>query len=217
MTSPQPIAQPSVILPTDAPAALEELGLTVEILKRAVSAGETGAANVNRFYPVGAAGSVRWMDTVGQLREELEFDHSWKSANPKNSPRIVNPDRTMAIMVVSGDEDTGNAAAVHPGTARRRGSATDDAVNSNQLSLFDVPADMVPVAADIPTWVLLYFRSEDPSEIRLELSFPVAIFDGEITLWQKRIILESIPIDVAVQPRDAGGEDVNFDVGARQQ
>jgi hypothetical protein len=217
MTSPQLQAHPLVILPTEAAAALEEIGLSVEILHRALLAGETGAGNVGKFHPVGAAGSVRWFDIVGQLRQELNTQHKWKLGNPKNSPRIVHPDRTMAIMIVQGDEDTGNPANIHPGTARKRGAATDDAVSSNQLSLFDVPDEVVPVTPDVPTWVLLYFRSEDPSEIRAELSFPVAIDDGEITLWQKRIVIESIPIDVAVQPQDAGGEDVNFDVRPREQ
>lgn len=217
MTMPLRTANPAVILPADASKAVEELGLSGEILREALLAGETGAGNTSRFHPVGAAGSIRWIDTVGQLRQQLCNEHGWKIADPKNSPRIVNPDKTMAVMVMAGDANTGNPGAVHPGTARKRGPATDDAVNANQLALFDFPHDSVPpVTADIPTWVLLYFRSDDPSEIRAELSFPTVMVNGEISWWRKRIVLESIPIEAMIQPQDAGGEDVTFDVGPRE-
>lgn len=218
MPMPQPNAKPVVIGPMAASGAVEDLGLTVKTLQDALLAGEGGASNMAEFHPVGAAGSVRWFDTVGELRQQLEREHGWKIADPKNSPRIVSPDSTFAVAVIAGDEDTGNVDVDHPGTARKRGPATTDAVNANQLTLFDVPAGSESSgSADIPTWVLLYFRSDDPSEIRAELSFPTEIVKGEISRWEKRIVLESIPIEAMIQPRDAGGEkDVPFDVGPRE-
>lgn len=169
------------------------------------------------FTRWGAAGSIRWFDIVGELRQQLELEQGWEIADPKNSPRIVSPDGAFAVAVIAGDADTGNVAVDHPGTLRKRGPATIDAVNANQLTLFDVPAGSGPAgSADIPTWVLLYFRSDDPSEIRAELSFPTVIDKGWIDFWKKRIVLESIPIEAKIQPRDAGGEDVPFDVEPRE-
>ena len=67
------------------------------------------------------------------------------------------------------------------------------------------------------TWVLLYFRSTNPSEIRAELSFPTRFVGGDVDNWRVRIILPSIPIEAVSVPQIAGGagDDVQFEIPNR--
>lgn len=218
MNAPLPAQSLAVIPPEQAPEHLARLGLSVEVLQAALRAGEIGAGNTTKFHPVIAAGVTRWFDTVAALRGQLS-EQGWKLDEQKNSPRVLSLDRTVSVMTVGGNADTGDQFHT-PRTARRKGIATQDAVHSNQLVLpfpvTTVDGDRKP-AEDQATWVLLYFRSADPNEIRAELSYPTSFENGEISRWRQRIILPTLVLDaMVVPPHDAGGAaDVDFRIDPR--
>ncbi len=122
-------------------------------------------------------------------------------------------------MTVGGNADTGDETRT-PRTARRKGAATHEAVHSNQLVL-PFPVTVVNgtdmAAKGQATWVMLYFRSADPNEIRAELSYPTSFENGEISTWRQRIILPTLVLDATVvPPHDAGGAaDVDFKIDPR--
>ncbi len=86
---------------------------------------------------------------------------------------------------------------------------------------FDLGPDLADGGAEreasTTTWLLLYYRDEQRSELRAELSLPVSMdVRGFVTTWRERIMLEprTFGPDVRV-PRDAkGGGDVDFTIEA---
>lgn len=122
---------------------------------------------------------------------------------------------------MSGNWRTGLRDVGDPQTARAKGEATARAVQTNVQLEFDFDLDRADRAggddSSTRTWLLLYFRDEQRSELRAELSLPVWMdVKGVVTKWRERILLEprTFGPDVRV-PRDAkGGGDVDFTIEA---
>lgn len=195
---------------------LTQIGISQLQLARALDAGEVGANNVDEFHPKTAAGTVRWLDTVGQLRRGLGTENDWQLNDPLNSPRIVRPDRVITLMAVGGSADTGLMEG-NPQANRRKGAATRDAVAAGQTSIdisISTTADPESIGKAAGTWVLLYHRAKEPNMLRAELSLPSGIRDGQFTGWFFRILLPHKQYDPATTmlPKDAGGSDVSFDI-----
>lgn len=204
---------------------LEELGLALPPLEASLLAGDVSARNAGPFHPVNAAGTLRWLDTVESLRRQLaDNDYGWKADDVRNSPRTVSPDGRTAIMVAGGNRHTGrDEDGVDPQTARARGESTRRAVQINgQLALpLGVLADAsAERRAGVNTWVLLYHRSDNPQQLRAELSLPVDITaKGFVTGWRERLLLPDQDFGPDVQARDAddgmGDDGVEVRVGIR--
>ncbi len=149
--------------------------------------------------PTNMEGMTRWAKFVRFLREELLIA-GWDYDNSMNFCRTIHPSEAFAIVVSSGDANTGVPGA-NPSTKYRKGETAVRAVEYNgQASLdlgdgFDVdePTDDNP---DLPVWYLLYRVT--PDAIFLELSFPKSIEVGLINEWTERIILD--PIDRQAPP-----------------
>lgn len=194
----------------EADARLAELGLRVNLLHTALEAGHVSASQATRFHPVMAAGSLRWFDTVGRLRELLA-ELGWEADDVRNSPRIVSPDGRIALLVVRGDRNTA-VSDRDPQTARARGRATVRAVTINgQLEL---PLDLQVLAdasaerrSGVETWILLH-RPTEGGEVRAELSLPVTVDEtGFVTGWSERILLPPLTFGPEVAPtRDIGDD-----------
>ncbi|MEJ5866709.1 hypothetical protein WDV85_03020 [Pseudokineococcus sp. 5B2Z-1] len=216
-----------VVSGLDVDRRLEELGLERGVLVMALEAGQTSAQQATEHHPVTAAGILRWLATVETLRRELEVQLDWAPDDVRNSPRVLSPDRTTAVLVARGDRGTGEVE-VTPQTARARGRSTVQAVNINeQMAL---PLD-VRVVADpsaertdgVQTWILLHYLSdEDPQQLRAELSLPVRVDEtGHVTGWVERILLPPLTFGPDVgSARDAGDDgegdgDVEVRVGRR--
>jgi len=202
----------------DAFVRLSQLGIASARLDAALDAGDIGARQADRFSPVMAAGTRRWLDTVQVLRSGLAAD-GWSLDDTRNSPRVISPEGRTAVVAVSGGPGTGIPEA-DPRTARPRGATSVSAVQVNQQLEFDgvldaVLADMAAERnASLETWFLLYFRSKTEG-LRAELSRPVLITDGgSVRAWAERIILQTRTFDDAtILPIDAGGsDDVDFDI-----
>lgn len=209
-----------------APPTLASLDLREEDLLGAVQDGVNGAKNITKFHPITARGFVQWSETVASLRQALG-QNGWDASDPKNSPRITSPDGLVSIMVIGGDEHTGVSPDVDPTTARRRGSATRDAVLSNaggarpsrkpmrgQGALdIQVSLDLREGSDEPQNWVLLYHWSTTEPLVRAELSLPVEIEDEKIKTWRHRILLPPQGLEefeLTARPAGSPEDDVDF-------
>lgn len=178
---------------------LAELGLTVELLERVIRRADAEARTCTPLDPPNLTGFLRWGRTARFLREEL-VPFGWGFDNPRNLPRTIHPSGDFAIVTTSGDGATG-VVGFTPTTKYPKGVATVEAVESNlQLALefgdevFDVPGAQGAADNDnLMTWILLFHVAEN--EIRVELSLPDSMIDGQIASWAERIILPALAYD----------------------
>lgn len=220
VAEPGPTHEPIVREGNDAFRRLAELGIAGERLFAALDAGDMAARQADRFSPVTAAGMLRWLTTVQELRRGFAAD-GWELNDDRNSPRVIDPSGKLAIVPVSGTADTGMVFG-SPKTANPRGAASSRAVHVNgQLEFSVTVALLADMAAEktegVESWFLLYYRSED-DELRSELSLPVRITDrGIVDAWRERILLPARAFGAEVAlPSDAGGDDgVEFNIAVR--
>jgi hypothetical protein len=203
---------------------LAELNASLnEALLREVSEhGYRARIEATELHPPTAAGSYHWHAAVYAIRSMLA-ERGWKPEDSRNCPFIVSPDRTIAIVVMTGDSDTGCVDG-YPTNQAEKGVVLKQAVANNQaqLKLFDagsVSAKLANSKEATQLWVLLYHvavGSNGKAEIRVELSLPSQFEKKKIIGWRERIILASIlpdgesmihddtptgPIDVPVERR----------------
>jgi hypothetical protein len=182
--------------PEDVGNRLFQLGLTEEVLIRAVSRGHLERAECTPNHPSMFPGLVAWGWTVAALRDSL-VPAGWSRSEEGNWPVTISPNRRMAIAVATGDENTGNPDAV-PMTKSSKGPNTAQAVavNMMQASLFDdlVLPDQVgdDEKEERLTWLLLV--STQGTRVRSELSLPVTC-NGKVDGWKERIILRDVDTD----------------------
>ena len=208
-----------VLVARDAVDRLAEMGLTPQILERAVLRAEAEAATTTAFDPPVTEGSTRYFKTVRFLREEL-VPNGWDYDNPKNFCRVINPERTLAIATSSGDAVTGDPE-YSPTTKNPKGYATAQAVGVNGQLAFDFvnTGEGVSETDDdeqLATWFLLYHRTE--TEIRVELSLPNEMTGANVSRWDERIILPPFSLDsnllTAALP-DEGDDGIVVEVNRR--
>ncbi|SNS54063.1 hypothetical protein SAMN06309944_0712 [Micrococcales bacterium KH10] len=213
-----PVHQPVIHEGSAVQQRLAHLGIAQKRLDDALDAGDSAARQADRFSPVTAAGTYRWMSTVQLLRMGLASD-GWNLNDDRNSPRIIRADGKVAVIAVRGTSGTGLRDG-EPKTANPRGNATSRAVQINGQLEFAVTALLADMSAektsDTQTWFLLYFPGQD-NELRAELSLPVMINDkGVVGAWTERILLPGRNYGAdKVVPLDASGDDdVDFDIAA---
>jgi hypothetical protein len=147
----------------------------------------------NDLDPPNMEGMSRYGKTVRFLREELLPD-GWEYDNSRGYCRTIHPSGEFAIVVSSGDDNTGIwVPGRSPSTKYPKGDATVRAVEANDQLAFDLGEGFEPKEpATVPerTWYLLYRVTTD--EIFVELSFPTAIKGGIIADWDERIILPPV-------------------------
>lgn len=212
---------PTIVPPNEADAYLRGIGISSSHVDQAVEAGENSASNAaSKFYPVTAAGMMRWIETVAVLRQQVASDPEWSVRDDRNRPTLVRGASGHSLSIVGGDYLTGDSDPfVSPSAARGKGNATKDAVNANpnQPVLIDLsflePTPRVSGPNDSPpvgNWFMLYHRAKD--EILREISLPRSGFrDGNFSGWEVRVLLEPWKIqDVEIEVPDIGGGDVDF-------
>ena len=175
-------------------AALRELEVTPEVLRIALEAGYATAALCTSNHPPNFGGMTMWAETVRSLREQL-IPAGWHRDDAGNFSTVVNGDGALGIAVASGNADTGQADR-HPTTRYPKGPVTYQAVERNAYLPFDPPLKDLAATAEPQIWLLLHNRTA--SELRSELSFPVAIDDsGFVAAWGTRLILPPIDLEPA--------------------
>lgn len=196
--------------PEPQPMTLGDLGLTQSELHLALRAGEAEFRTQTVLDPPTSGGFNRWSRTVRALREAL-VPRGWDFDNPKGLPRTIDPSRSFAIIVSTGDAATG-VLGMTPTTKRARGPAITEAIerNSNQLSLFSDFDEDLAVEQQL-TWMFLVHATS--SEIRSELSLPGAIDeDGFVDSWVQRIFLTPVVLDSDEEGDDPPQDTIDVDV-----
>ncbi len=209
-------------VPRDVRRELAALGLTLEPLQDAVLRGFTAGISRTENDAPTATGFYHWNETVRTLRENLAAS-SWRRRNENGLPTMVNPDKSLAVCVSSGDENTG-LADKNPSTKNHKGPRTAEfvALNFEQIDMFP---DLRPVVesnqtgSSTRTWTLLFCTDTDRHELRSELSLPILIgVGGQINGWIARIILPVIRLDGGGGTETAEpdfGPDVDIDIRRR--
>jgi hypothetical protein len=194
--------------PKESRDRLAQLGLDALIFTQAIQRGQAIAAGYTPNHPAICRGVSQWGEIIAAIREQL-LPRDWTRMNEENFPLTVNPTRTIAISVSTGDENTGIADAT-PSTRSTKGPRTADAVvvNALQLELFgNVPLkpEELKGSNGVMTWILLFHRDLTAQETRFELSRPVNMdSDGHVDVWAERIIFPAMPLgtDGVLAPQD---------------
>lgn len=193
------------------PDRLQTMGLSQESLRTALLRGHFAALNCTRHHPVTAPGLYMWAEATKELRDLLIPD-GWETSDEENIPKTVSPDGTFCIVVVSGNEATGNPHR-DPDTRHARGAAGMRDIRSNhQLWLFDSLDVGRREDAVQAVWYLLHYANEE--WLRCELSQPVLASDGgRIEGWRERIILRTIDLtDTSSRDEQDGPDGPELDV-----
>jgi len=172
---------------------LLELGLSPEILVRAVTEGQLAHSNCTENDPRIFSGLAVWARMNRSLREQL-IPLGWTKGEKRGQPITLSPEKDVAIVVFSGDDATGCPDRI-PQPRNPKGTATLAAVemNKQQLILFPEYRHEGKATPDRLTWVLLFARDKD--FVRCELSLPSAVEkDGTVMTWAERIILPAITL-----------------------
>src|SRR5689334_19316059 len=90
--------------------ALAQMGLTVENLTEAILRGEIARDSCTANDAPGAPGFYAWNGTVRALRDILMPD-GWDRNDDVCYSRVISPDKSIAIAVVTGDDGTGKRDA----------------------------------------------------------------------------------------------------------
>lgn len=154
-------------------------------------------APVTGLEPPTTAGFLMWAKGTRALRERLR-PAGWTHHNDKNLPVTISPDKSMVIVINSGDEDTGRRNG-HPRTASSKGSVTKAAIDRDQMKLFELEEiQRIVETGGQEFWVLLV-HVDPGKEIRLELCRPTTHTEGNpITDWYERVIFDPISLQEEV-------------------
>lgn len=200
--------------PWDVNRRLAELGVTLEILMKAVQASQAARAACTENDAPTAPGFSAWNGAVRSLREDLGLEH-WRRVNDTGQPLIVRPDGELAITPASGDENTGREGILDPKTRSCKGPRTIEKVNANGWifpELEEDEADRVNATNKRRgnLWILLIHYDRTIEQVRSELSRPIDVDqEGRIVEWSQRLILT--PFDVEPEykalPNEGSGPD----------
>ena len=178
-------------------ARLQELhpDLTTVLIRNAIRGGLAGRNEVTRASAPTAAGVQQWLKTVEDLRTMLAA-LQWHIHEQQNCPFISSPDRSVSIVVMTGNSETGKVGFEDPTNQAEKGVVAEKFAQKNsQLELFN--RDSFKLAKDkqkeTQVWALLYHYDKVLNEVRFELSLPTGFDKKKITEWGMRLILGSIP------------------------
>ena len=211
---------PVVSGPIDVPNRLKQLGLKEPILRLGAEEGQAEWANCTLNDPPMFRGLVPWARTLRSLRESM-IPEGWERLEDGGQSFVVNKSGTLAITVATGDRHTGVKGET-PSTKSSKGPKTQLAIAQNTLAwtLYgDIRTAEKQKADSRITWILLFYRDTETSEIRCELSLPASMnHEGQVDEWKERIILTAIPFgDGGARIKvDSPTPDINIDVQRRR-
>ncbi|WP_413612909.1 hypothetical protein [Bdellovibrio sp. HCB-110] len=206
-----------VTKPVEISSRLTDLGLTEEILKQAVEAGERARLSCTENHPRTTPGFISWAEMVKVLRDRL-IPLKWTKNDGGGLPTIVHPQRKISIAVTTGDEGTGIEAAELK-SKYPKGAATAAVVEQNfsQLCFDDTllgPRTVKKIFGSMLTWYLVVRRL--PHEVRFELSLPSGLSEsGQVIEWKERILFAPLSLDhdaVKIDPTVQEVEDIVVEV-----
>ncbi|MFH5824355.1 hypothetical protein [Georgenia sp. AZ-5] len=209
-----------VAIENAAEGRLHQLGLSSDLLVRALLRADAEAKLTTGLEPPTAEGTTRYAKTVRYVREEL-VPLNWGFDNSKHFCRTIHPSGAFSIVTSSGDVFTGvDIPGMKPSTKYPKGDLTSLAVKQNaDQGVLDLGPDYAVNPVDLKnTWFLLQRVTDET--IYAELSLPTAIANGLIIDWGERILLPQIsrqdPLPtVTVEEPPSGGDAYNVEVALR--
>lgn len=181
----------TIVEPDEVRARLLQLhsDLTPELLSKAILKGLSARNDTTRASAPTAAGGKQWFDTLDELRNLL-LEKQWNPHDQRNCPFAIAPDRSISIVVMTGNAETGKQGLDDPSTAADKGAVAEGYVSANrQQKLFNQAQER----QGTQVWALLYHYDKTLKEVRYELSLPTDFSKKKITGWGERLILGSIP------------------------
>ena len=167
------------------------------LFKDAIRGGLAGRNEVTRASAPTAAGVQQWLKNVEDTRTLLAA-LQWHIHEQQNCPFISSPDRSISIVVMTGNSETGKNGFEDPTNQAEKGAVAENFIQKNsQLELFN--RDSFKLAKEkekqkeTQVWALLYHYDKVLNEVRFELSLPTGFNNKKITEWGVRLILGSIP------------------------
>lgn len=177
--------------------------LTEELLLEANMRGYEARLEATLAHAPTAAGTFHWHAFVAALRLALKAE-GWTIKNHLNCPFVISPDKSISILIMTGDIDTGKEFGL-PKNQADKGRVLSDAIDFNQTyELFENEAmsHLEKGTSGTQLWVLLYHAERglkgSVKEIRTELSLPSRFEKKKIVGWAERIILR--PLTVGSEP-----------------
>lgn len=198
---------------------LSQLGLSIPGLLRVINSGAGGFASTTHFHASSAAGTYLYHETTAAARRLL-VPAGWEADELDGQPRVWNPRTNVAIVVQTGDENTGIVSEHQPRTRNPKGTATQRKVDENRqhpaLFAMPVPQRQALDSVAVLTWVLLVAVVE--GKMRAELSLPREFVDGRPSDWVERILLpeQDFGGTVDLAPSSDAAPDTDFDVAWQQ-
>ncbi len=186
-----PRIQPGVHQSFDTLNNLKALGLDAVVLREIVKETFDRINSLTENYPLTASGFYLWAEGTCLVRDRCD---GYEKDRLGGLELASQTDGCESIIVVAGNQDTGNPNRM-PRTLRERGRSTiKHVVTGNQQHLIYLDPDTLRVtgASSPPRiWVLLIADVE--GELRLELSLAASVNRlGVIDDWSSRNIIEPV-------------------------
>jgi hypothetical protein len=160
---PMPAEQPAcqvVVDPVLVSARLSDLhgSLDQALFREANEHGYRARLDVTPAHPTTSAGTFHWHAAVFALRTAL-IEREWIKKDTQNCPFILSPDKAVAILVMTGDADTGVVEGF-PTNQAQKGVVLKQAVSAN-YELFEraMISKLERASNGTQMWVLLYQNS----------------------------------------------------------
>ena len=187
--------------PLKVQSRLQELGLTEEILREAVEAGERVRRTFTANHPLVVPGLMRWAETIKVIRDRL-MASGWTKSDIGGVPLIIHPKGLIALTVMTGNEGTGNDSA-ELRSKNPRGSTTIAFIKQNAEQLeFDRTVLKIKAAETKQDNPMMWYLAVNcvGNDVRFELSLPLGMNNGHIEDWQERIMFTPIDFDPSSGP-----------------
>ena len=170
---------------------LAPMNLALWCFENALARGVAEAASYSTAAPKVAPELGRWLRTVEELHHGLmALQSGWErpEPDPLNQPTWINPALRTAIVVSSGDANTGEVTFNSPSNRNPKGLSFGALVAGNgQASFFDAVSRSGEMVDINETWVFLYHSRI--GFVYSELSLPIVMTDAYIEDWRERILL----------------------------
>lgn len=178
----------------DRDGRLRSMGLTVDQLESVVQASLGGYTSTTAFHPRSAPGTYLYHEGTAALRRAVMPSGHWDHDEDDNQPRTFSTVYDIAIVVQSGDENTGLINQYEPKARNPKGQATQKKIASNcdHPVLFSMAPRQEDDSTPLVNWVLLI--AVEGTVVRSELSLPRKMIGGKPCGWIERIILPEIEI-----------------------
>jgi len=191
---------------------LRSMGLTVAQLEKAVQGSLGGFTSTTAYHPKSAPGTYAYHEGTAALRRAVMPDGVWDYDEDDNQPRTFSQQFGIAIVVQTGDENTGLINQYEPKARNPKGLATEKKIASNHdhpvlFTMAPKPITDEDGEMSYVNWVLLI--AVVGTVMRSELSLPRKMVGGKPCGWVERIILPEIEVggaDAVVSDTDNDGD-----------